>query len=250
VVRNEILMSVALAGLFGISACEATAEPPSTAPRATPPGSVDAGTGGTVVETMNAGGYTYVRVDTGDEQIWAAAPEFRVAVGDHVVVPTELPMRDHYSKTLDRTFDLVYYAGAIRVMGSEQGVQEPGKIVNPHATGIRSAPAVEPDVSGIERPEGGRTIEELFAEKDELAGTEVLVRGKVVKFSSGIMGKNWVHLRDGTGLADSNDLTVTTDVRAKVNDTVLVRGTLTTGRDFGFGYQYDIIIEDAEVTVE
>ena len=106
------------------------------------------------------------------------------------------------------------------------------------------------DLSGIEKAAGGYTVSELFAKRSDLAGREVSVRGKVVKFTGGVMGKNWIHLRDGSGGAESNDLTVTTDATATVGDTVLVRGKLATDRDLGYGYKYDVIVEDAQITVE
>ena len=76
------------------------------------------------------------------------------------------------------------------------------------------------------------------------------MRGKVVKFSANIMGKNWVHLQDGTGESGINDLTVTTSAVVNKGDTVLVSGVLVIDKDFGYGYSYDVIIEDAEVSVE
>ena len=76
------------------------------------------------------------------------------------------------------------------------------------------------------------------------------VRGKVVKFTPEIMGKNWIHLQDGTGAAGTNDLTVTTSAMAKKGDTVVISGALVIDKDFGYGYAYDVIIEDADVTVE
>jgi hypothetical protein len=78
----------------------------------------------------------------------------------------------------------------------------------------------------------------------------VKVRGKVVKYNSGIMGKNWLHIQDGSGAAGSNDLTVTTSANTKVGDTVLVAGVLSANKDFGSGYKYALIVQDAKVTVE
>jgi hypothetical protein len=72
----------------------------------------------------------------------------------------------------------------------------------------------------------------------------------VVKYNSGIMGKNWLHVQDGSGEAGTNDLTVTTMATAAVGDTVLVKGMAVTDKDFGYGYKYAFIIEDAQVTVE
>lgn len=120
----------------------------------------------------------------------------------------------------------------------------------PHPTPT-SAPSDVVDLSGIERAEGGKTIAEVFAEKDQLAGQTVVFRGKIVKTNAGIMDKNWLHVRDGSGAEGTNDLTVTTtEVLPEIGDTVLVSGTVALGKDFGMGYVYDIIIEDADVTVE
>jgi hypothetical protein len=107
------------------------------------------------------------------------------------------------------------------------------------------------DVSGIAKAEGGKTVAEVFADKDSLAGKPVTLRGKVVKSNVGIMGKNWIHVRDGSGSDGSNDLTVTTTTaQPNVGDTVLITGPLVLNKDFGMGYQYDVIVEDAQVTIE
>jgi predicted small lipoprotein YifL len=107
------------------------------------------------------------------------------------------------------------------------------------------------DLSGIAKAEGGKTIEEVFNEKATLAGGKVDVRGKVVKVNPGIMGKNWMHLRDGSGADGTNDLTVTTSAELpKIGDTVLVTGTVALDQDFGMGYQYAVILQDAEIKVE
>lgn len=107
------------------------------------------------------------------------------------------------------------------------------------------------DLTGIAKAEGGKTVAELFAEKDQLAGQKVSVRGKVVKASAKIMDRYWLHVRDGSGTEGANDLTVTTTAEPpKVGDTVVVTGQLAVNKDFGIGYQYDVIVEDAAVTVE
>jgi hypothetical protein len=119
--------------------------------------------------------------------------------------------------------------------------------------GIHPAPTVEAgDISyeGIGKADGGMTVAEIFSGRSGLGGAEVTVRGKVVKFSPMIMGKNWIHLQDGTDHEGANDLTITTSAQAAKGDTVLVRGLVTLDKDFGAGYRYDLIIEDADVTVE
>ena len=114
-----------------------------------------------------------------------------------------------------------------------------------------AAPAVPKfDYSKIVKPKGGKTVQEVYQEKDKLKGKRVTLRGKVVKYNEAIMGKNWLHLRDGTGKDPTDDLTVTTQAKAKVGDTVLVEGTVTLDKDLGAGYKYDVIIEDAKVKIE
>ncbi len=107
------------------------------------------------------------------------------------------------------------------------------------------------DLSGIAKAEGGQTVAEVFATKEQLEGETVVIRGRVVKVNANIMGKNWLHVRDGSGEEGTNDLTVTTTgTLPAVGDTVLVTGPVGLNRDFGMGYQYPVIVEDAEVTIE
>lgn len=111
--------------------------------------------------------------------------------------------------------------------------------------------AAEVDLTGIAKADGGKTVAEVFAEKDALAGQPVTFRGKVVKTNPDIMGKNWLHVRDGSGAEGTNDLTITTaGTLPSVGDTVVVTGNVSLNKDFGMGYAYDVLIEDAQVTVE
>ncbi|RMF42184.1 MAG: hypothetical protein D6751_12440, partial [Deltaproteobacteria bacterium] len=191
----------------------------------------------------------YVQVDTGSEKIWAAAPKFNVKVGDPVVVPQGMAMENYHSKTLDRDFPVVYFVDGVMVGGEQQPAPAPQGMPKDHP---QVAPAATPqvDLSGITPVEGGQTVEQLYSQTDSLNGKKVSVRGKVVKVNENIMGKNWLHIQDGTGADGTNDLTVTTAATAKVGDTVVVSGTLVADKDFGYGYKYALIIEDAEVKAE
>lgn len=125
----------------------------------------------------------------------------------------------------------------------------PSTVPENHPT---AKPAAEVDVAGVEKAEGGKTVAEIFAEKDALATQQVTLRGKVVKVNPGVMNMDWLHVRDGSGAEGTNDLTVTSTSQpvAKVGDTVLVTGTVTTNKDYGMGYQYPVIVEKADVKVE
>ena len=106
------------------------------------------------------------------------------------------------------------------------------------AGNIKVAKATGPDA---------RTVAEVNTKRADLKGKPVAVRGQVVKFTPGVMGKNWVHLRDGSGSeADgSNDIVVTTQDETKIGDVVLVKGVVATDRDLGSGYRYKVLIEEA-----
>jgi hypothetical protein len=112
----------------------------------------------------------------------------------------------------------------------------------PAAPSPKPAPAAAGQAAGAEM-----TIADVFAQKDSLAGKPVTVSGKVVKFSANIMGANWIHVQDGTGSTGTNDLTVTTAAVVAVGDSVRVSGPITRNKDFGAGYKYDVIIENARV---
>lgn len=99
-------------------------------------------------------------------------------------------------------------------------------------------------------PSAVQSVEDLFAKTAELGGKTVTIKGKVVKFSAGIMGKNWIHIQDGSGGPGTNDITVTTDAVVAVESTATVTGTLSTNKDFGYGYKYAVIIEDAVVSTD
>ena len=137
------------------------------------------------------------------------------------------------------------------VVACAPGSQTPA---SPAAAGTSQVKPAQPaqgaanSFAGIKKAD--QTVAELYAGQNGLLGTVVKVRGKVVKFSAQIMGKNWIHVQDGTGQAGGNDLTVTTADSAKVGDTVLVTGKITLKKDFGMGYKYDLIIEDGKVKVE
>ena len=202
---------------------------------------------GKVLETMDAASYTYVRVKTATTEIWAASNTFKVAVGDEVVVPLDNPMEKFHSETLKRDFDVIYFAPRIAAPGA------PGSA--PSAQGMPGAGAVAATVvtEPIAPAPGGVTVASIVTGRKALAGKTVTVRGKVVKFNSAILGLNWLHIQDGSGSAKdgSNDITVTSAAGgASVGDVITVTGTVVVDKDFGAGYAYAVLIQNATITVK
>jgi hypothetical protein len=197
---------------------------------------------GEIVETMNAAGYTYMLLNTGDGKIWAATTETSVKVGQRVSIPPGELMSDFSSKTLNRTFDKIYFVSGIYPEGALGKAADQGHGM----TGSSRTVVTDAHVKGVAKAEGGYTVEEILTRSSELNGKKVKVRGRVVKFTADIMGTNWMHIQDGT----PGDLAVTTETLVSKGDLVMVEGILSVNKDFGAGYVYPAIIEKAKVTKE
>lgn len=226
---------------------------------------------GTIVETMNASGYTYMLVESGAQKTWVAIPATKVEKGAAIKYYEGMEMKNFTSKTLDRTFDSVVFSSGLVGDEAEMAPQPAAGAANDSFSAAvkaekttSQAVAPEMEVSGgsagatapleevsIKKAAAanGYTVAEIFTKAKELTGKKVQVHGKVVKFSPMIMGKNWLHLQDGTGdpMQNSHDLVVTSSETVKVGDIVTVEGVLAADKDFGAGYKYAAIVEDAAI---
>jgi hypothetical protein len=218
---------------------------------------------GTILETMDAAGYTYMRLQTPNGEAWVAVNQAKVQKGDSVSVVDAMVMDGFESKSLNRKFDRIVFgqlasgdtgaADGPRASSAQAGTLPPAMMAALAAqhSGTTGGPASgEPiQVAKAEGPDG-HTVAEVYAKKAGLEDKQITVRGKVVKSNPGIMGRNWLHIRDGSGSreAKDDDLTVTTQDVAAVGDVVLVRGVVRLDRDFGAGYSYPVILEDAKVS--
>lgn len=201
---------------------------------------------GKVSETLKAGGYTYICVEAKGKKTWFAVPTMPVTVGQEMTFPLGLEMKNFKSKTLNRTFESVYFAdGPVSSQQGRENNAAPGHQKAPKPTTTSAEKISVKKVAG----KNAYTIAEVYAKKASLNEKPAVIKGKVVKVSSGIMGKNWVHLQDGTGDASkgANDLIATTLDSPAVGDVVTAKGTIFTNKDFGAGYKYDVIMEKATI---
>jgi hypothetical protein len=134
---------------------------------------------------------------------------------------------------------------------------------NPHA-GIEATQSASTDphrgigaqsssveVKPTDRAKGptGRTVAEVIGQRTALAGKTVRVHATVVKITPGVLGRTYLHLRDGSGdaAAGTNDVTVTTQATPVVGSQVVLEGVVALDRDIGSGYRFPTLIEDASV---
>ncbi len=215
--------------------------PPAGAPA--PTGSIT----GKVLERIDAAPYCYLRLQTARGEVWAAVPEAKIEKGTDVTVVNPMLMSNFESKTLNRTFAEVYFGVVAPAGGAVAAPAAPAGMPT-----MMGAPGATPVAIGkVDKATGpeARTVAEAWAQKGSLKEKVVSIRGKVVKYNAGVMGKNWLHLQDGSGDATkgTHDITVTSMDSVAKGDTVTIKGTLRLDKDFGSGYTYAVIVEDAKV---
>ncbi len=191
-------------------------------------------------EVLQTPAYTYVRLSEDGNDYWCAINRADIKVGNTYFWQNGGEMRDFHSKELDRTFPSIYFIETLSDI----------PILNAPQAGSPAAGRQKVNAKqgiSVEKAEGGITIAELFANRTSYAGKPVKIRGEVVKFSPQIMNRNWIHVQDGTRDGDNYDLVVTTNDSISVGATGIFEGVVSLDVDFGHGYSYEVIMQDARV---
>ena len=195
---------------------------------------------GKVIEKMSAAGYNYLQVTENKNEYWIAVPSMEIEVGETIYFSKFMVMEDFNSPTIDKTFDEILFVEDARKSPT------PDEMKKIHS----GTPSTERENITIEPLKDGMTIKQIYSESTELNGKEVKVKGKVVKFNKQIMKRNWIHIQDGTGTENDFDLVLTTDQDVQVGDIIIAEGMLSVKKDFGAGYFFPVIIENAQIVKE
>ena len=196
----------------------------------------------TTEEVIQSSNYTYLRVTEDGKESWIAIARQEVEKDKTYYYEPSIEMTNFTSKELKRTFPSIIFVAkfsSMPIVAKEKvTASEPPKGQQPAVVkeGIKVSPVA-----------GGITISELYAKRDSYAGKTIKIKGEVVKYSPQIMGKNWLHIQDGTSNNGSFDLTITTTDETKVGDVVTFEGVVGLKKDFGAGYFYEIIVEEAKM---
>ncbi|MCI5145485.1 MAG: DNA-binding protein [Candidatus Electrothrix sp. AR3] len=220
---------------------------------------------GKVLESLSGAGYTYLLIEGEQGKVWVAIPGSKVEVGQEVAIQPGMLMKSFESKALKRVFESIIFSpglaknavapaapieGGTPKLRGELGASMDDATLE-ELSGGSSRAVVPAAASKVKKATGehAKTVEECFQNAAELNNKKVQVKGKVVKFSQMIMGKNWIHLQDGSGEPGKNthDLVVTTLENVEKDSIVTVEGILYKDKDFGAGYRYTAIIEDAKI---
>jgi len=198
-----------------------------------------------VTEVVQTSSYTYMKVKENLGDKWMAVSRQDINVGDVYYYDDALQMNNFHSKELDRDFDVIYFVNQIsKTPIGSQSQNAMGQQMPTQAHSGKVQTEQKGDIS-LEKGANELTVAQLYANRDKYANQEVEIRGVVVKVNKSVMGKNWIHIQDGTNDNGNFDLTITSQDLAEVNDEVTFKGKITLNKDFGAGYFYDVIMEDA-----
>jgi hypothetical protein len=201
---------------------------------------------GTVVESIESGGYVYLKLE--EQDIWIAANTFAVSSGDKIQYSGGMEMNDFHSKSLDRTFESILFVSQANLVSGD-GPVKPAMSVKGHESNdmrmLKPAAAQAPAPGEVTPLPDGKTVAVVFAEADQLKEQEISLNARVVKISRNIMSKNWITLQDGTGTEPENKLLATSQEVVAPGDLVIVRGIIRTDIDLGYGYKYKVLLEEA-----
>lgn len=227
--KKYVLVLAALA-MFGC----AKKQEPQTHAAAPPAGSHQV----VIQEVIHVTGYTYVRVKEGDIEYWMAGPKSELNVGETLNYTQGMEMKSFKSKELNKTFDTILFVDSFKGGHSSNMMSSPQK------------PKMTEENIQVEKAAGGITIAQLYGDLNAYANKTVKIKGQVVKVNSAIMDRNWVHLQDGTKSGNDFDLTVTTQEEVNKDDIVTFSGKIVLNKDFGYGYSYKVLMEDAKLDIK
>ncbi len=187
------------------------------------------------IEILQAERYTYMRVIEQTDTFWIAASKMEAQKGRNYFYRGGLLKTNFESQEFNRTFDKIYLVSQIIDASAHPGGNAPSQSMSPEVADV-----------DLKKVAGRVSLDKLLSSPNQYAGKTIVVGGKVSKVNNGIMGKNWVHIQDGTSAkGKKSELTVTTQDNVPTGATVVFEGKIYINKDFGAGYRYDIIMEEA-----
>ncbi len=220
-----------------------------------------------VQEVLQASQYTYLHAKDAKTDLWLAVPSMHAKSGDTYYYEGGIEMKKFESKELSKVFESIILLEKLNSEPKEDAIVASDKPTSyaatesPATTAAASqdgAPATGENYTRKATPpekkeikvtaaKGGISIADLFSKKESYSGKSVKIKGQVTKYTPAVMGKNWIHIQDGTESAGKFDLAVTSSAEVKVGDQATFEGKISLNKDLGYGYFFDVIMEDAVV---
>ena len=156
-----------------------------------------------------------------------------------------MEMNDFHSKSLDKSFESILFVSEAGLVSSDAAARPAMPMAGHGNKGMPPAAAKMPAIGKIKPLADGKTVADIYAESGQLNEKVVSLNARVIKVNEAIMGKNWITVQDGTGTAPDDKLLTTSQEVVAPGDLVIVKGTVKTDVDLGYGYQYKVLLEEA-----
>ena len=217
-----------------------------------------------VQEVLQASQYTYLHAKENNNEVWLAVPSIQAKTGDTYYYEGGIEMKKFESKELNKVFETIILLEKINTepksaavvatnnhytnpaTDNQSSTTQDGAAATSESYTRKATPPEKKEIK-IAVAKGGISIADLFSKKESYAGKTVKIKGQVTKYTPAVMNKNWIHIQDGTDFSGKFDLTVTSDQEVKVGDIITLEGKISLNKDLGYGYFFDVLMEDAAI---
>ncbi|WP_321468543.1 hypothetical protein [Halarcobacter sp.] len=195
-----------------------------------------------VLETKNAGAYTYIKVKENKDNYWVAITKSNIKIGQTITIHEQVWMKNFKSKALNKTFDKILFAQIPNkaISGSNNIHNIHGKMIKKKQDNqLKPNPTFNDNLIISNSKPIKTTISNLYTQKEKYKNKNVEIQGDVLQVSNKVMGNTWVKIyngKDAVKFRSPNE-----DEKVAIGDKVKVIGTINTNVDYGYGFKYEII---------
>jgi hypothetical protein len=199
---------------------------------------------GEVTEVLNTERYTYLNLQQEDgDSYWIAISKQNVQKGDKIVFEEGILKHNFESKEFNRMFETIYLVSRFQLLRKNSSNQNRTLTAKENKVSSKSEKKTLEKGEAKALPAGSTPIASIFENPGDFQDKTVTVHGLVVKVNYNIMGKNWVHIQNDEN--KGQDFTLTTNDQVMEGEEATFTGTIHLDKDFGAGYRYAVIMENA-----
>ena len=191
-----------------------------------------------VREVLPGSKYVYLKVEEGSDTYWIATGPGAITAGAPYVFNEAVVKTDFRSATLDREFDSIYLVTQLVPAVRKKELKR--MRFNPHAN------ASEKDTSQAGEETGQIqkvSLNELLEDARRFENQQIEINGICTKVNTNIMDRNWIHLKSNP--EDTREVVATSSHAPPVGESITLQAVVRLDKDFGAGYIYPILLEDA-----
>jgi len=189
-----------------------------------------------IKDILPATRYLYLLVQENNDEFWIAVRKMEINIGETYFYYGGLLKTNFKSNEYDKVFDKIYLVTSL--VKSDHGNH-----INEKKLDIKDIKIAK--TKSIPEIKGSIKISELVRNQKELEGKTVQISGICSKTNPNIMGRNWIHVKDGS--LDDYDLVITSSTYVKEGTQITIKGVVALNKDFGAGYMYKLILENGVV---